>query len=195
MFLLPDYDEFHLRVDSLCSGMGAYPLESVYSLARIGLAKLLQDGDVVSFTGKIVDCVDGNTVYIEETDRSSAVAVQGLAGFGRRDILASVTGTIWTNGLGKKVVSAGSASLHKSNYYTIAPVAARVSWLDSTTGLFVRTWGRVENLASGGFTLRDGWQTIPVRYSGGGLAEGDFVLLTGIWTIGGDFLAVEARRP
>lgn len=193
LFLMPDYDEYHLSVGSPCAGVGAFPLESVYRLDRIGLAKMLPDGAAVNLTGKIVSCVDGGAAFIQDHDRSAGIAVVGLSGYQPRDVLASVEGTISSNARGEKVLLATSASLHVRNVYQLKPLGVRVSMLGGASCLYARTWGRAENVTPEGFDLSDGAGSVRVRWAGT-VAEGQHVVATGVYTAEGDFLAVDVGQ-
>lgn len=92
MFLMSEHDEFHLRVDSPCAAMGAFALDPVYPIDRIGVGKLLADGTPVKLANKVVTCVEGDITYLQEPDRTSAIAVRGLAGCSPGRILTTVVG-------------------------------------------------------------------------------------------------------
>jgi len=198
LFVKPDYDEYRLMPGSPCSGVGAYPLDTVVTVDRIGVAKMLDDGVQVRLSGKIVSCADGATTYIQEPDRASAIAVTGLFGFARSDIVSSVTGTLSTNPMGVRVLNASSSSIYQYGRCDPRPVAARPSWLPSALGLYARTWGRVTGVATDGFSLTDGTNGtdrtdgtngLYVRLPGNNVAIGDFVCVTGVYTANGDFRA------
>ena len=194
LFIMPQYDEYHLRAGSPCSGAGAYALESVYKIDRIGVAKMLEDGAQVQLCGKIVGCADGSETYIQEPDRASAIALTGLSGRARSDIMASVTGALFTNAQGVRMLNATASSLHPYGSCEPRPLAARPSWLRSAPGLYARTWGRVTGVSASGFTLSDGSLQLPVRWSGDGVAPGDFVSVSGAYTAGGDFRASSVQH-
>ena len=192
LFIMPQYDEYHLRSESPCSGVGAYALEAVYKIDRIGVAKMLEDGAQVQLAAKIVGCADGSETYVQEPDRASAIAVTGLSGRARGEIMATVTGTLSTNAQGVRVLNATASSAHPYGSCNPRPLAARPSWLP--VGLYTRTWGRVIGVSPSGFMLSNGSTQLSVRWSGGGVAMGDFVSITGAYTAGGDFKASAVVR-
>lgn len=187
-FVMPDADEFHPRVGSQCSGMGAFALSATYAIDRIGVAKLLADGTSVKLSNKIISCVDRGTVYLQEPDRSSAIAVTGLAGCSPGQIVTSVIGT-----LAGRALSASSYSVCSSGTFSPRPLGCRISWLGTVEGIRAVTWGRVAALTSDGFELRDGQDAIRVRYAGPSPQVGEFVTVTGAYRAG-EFVAVFVSR-
>lgn len=191
LFIMPEADEFQLRAGSHCAGLGPFALSSTYSLDRIGVGKQQADGASVKLANKIVTCVDGNTVYIQEPDRTSAIAVRGLAGCSPGRIVSSVTGVLSTNGQ-NKVLTASSFTLCPTNaVFNPKPLGARISWLSTIPGVYVRTWGHVTTLTSDGFELQDGQFAIQVRWTGASPRIGGMVTVTGTYTLDGTFLARE----
>lgn len=188
LFLMPDRDELRLRLDSPCAGVGAYPLDSPYNLDRIGIAKLLPDATQVRINRLVVTCVDGDTVYLQSPDRSTAIAVQGLSGYNAGDLLASVTGTLSASPSGAKVLSATASVLHAAGVYTPEPLGSMIPALNTMTGLRTKTWGRVTDILPGGFRLSDGGTGVPVRWPGVVQLD-DLVSVTGVYTIDSDILA------
>lgn len=192
MFLRPDADEYHLAVGSPCAGLGAFALSSTYALDRIGVAKAMADGTSVKLANKVVACVDGDTVYLEEPDRSSAIAVRGLVGCSPGRIVTSVTGTLSRNS-SSRIVNASSFSLCANGTFNPRPMGTRVSWLATNGGVYAQTWGTVGALTMNGFELRDGDQRVSVRYAGTTPQTGSFVVVTGTYGIDGVFLARDVR--
>ncbi len=192
MFLMPGDGAYNLTIGSPCAGMGAYPLGSTYSLGSIGVAKLLGDGNSVTLQGKIVSCVDSNTIYLQEPGRFSGIAVQGTTGYAQGQILSSVIGTLSTDSSGCRLLTATSSTLLTGAKWSFAPLGTRISWLAPLTGVYTRTWGRVENPSSSGFTLVDGKSSVQVRYSGAEPAAGDYAIVTGVRTNDGSVLATKA---
>ena len=191
-FLRPEYDEFHLNPESPCVDMGAYPPNPVCDIERIGVAKLLPDGIVVRLNGKLVSCVDGNTLYIQERDRSSGIAVVGLSGYGEGDVLASVTGTLNTNSHDLRVIQASSSSLFARAAITPNPLGAPISCIKTLDGLLTRTWGRVNGTAAIGFVIYDGASHLYVK-SAAPVDLGDYVAVTGVFTAVQDFKAAQVN--
>lgn len=193
LFVRPDSDEYHLLSGSPCAGVGAYPLEPVCPIERIGVAKSLEDGVQVRLAGKIVSGTDGDITYIQEPDRAGAVAAAGLTGCAQGDVIASVSGTISTDPNGARVLEASSGSSPIRGAYQPKPLAVRPSWLESATGLYVRTWGSVTEVFDGGFTISDGSVSATVRWSGPSVSLGSYVGVTGIHAIDEEFAAVDIR--
>ncbi len=179
LFVMPESDEFHLQANSPCAGIGAFPLTATCPIERIGVAKRLADGTSVKLSSKIVSCVDGDTVYLEEPDRSSAIAVTGLTGYSPGQIVSSVTGS-----LSGGVLDASSFSIWPYGTYDLKPLACRVSWLDTMEGVRAVTWGRVSELTADGFELRDGQYSTRVHYAGPSPQVGGFVTVTGAYCEG-----------
>jgi hypothetical protein len=175
MYLAPDLDEYHLLPGSACANVGAFPIETVYKMDRITAAVHLPDGVLVQFTGKIVGFVDGDVTYVQEPDRASAIAVHGLTGLSRGDIV-SVTGSL----AGRELTNA-TATRWTYGRYHIRPLGVRLSAVGATPGLYARTWGRVVSLADGGFVLEDGGSQVDVRYPGPRPAVGDYVAASGVF--------------
>ena len=192
-FLLPEHDEFHLRSGSPCVDMGAYPPTPVCDVERIGVARLLPDDTAVRLAGKVVSCVDGDTVYIQEPDRSSGIAVLGLVGYSEGDVLASVTGTLDTNSQDVRVIRASSSSLFAPAAVTPNPLGARISCIKMLAGLLTRAWGRVKAITTDGFVIYDGASHLRVR-SDVAVGLGDYVAVTGVFTAERDFKAARVNH-
>lgn len=191
-FLMPDRDEFRLRLDSPCAGIGVYPLDSPYNLDRTGIAKLLPDSTQVKINRLVVSCVDGATTYLQSPDRSAAIAVQGLTGYHAGDLLANVTGTLSTNPGGARILTASSSVLHAAGACTPKPLGTPISRMKSMTGLRATTWGRVTEILAGGFRLSEGDTAVAVRWAGS-VQMGALVSVTGVYTLDSDILALECR--
>ncbi len=189
-FLMPDRDEFRLRFDSPCAGVGCYPLDSPYNLNRIGIAKLLPDGTAARINRLVVSCSDGVTTYLQSPDRSAAIAVQGLNGYNVGDLLASVTGTVSTNPGGAKILSASASTLHAAGRHIPEPLGSTLTRVNRMIGLRTKTWGRVTEILPGGFRLSDGETGVPVRWAGAVQLD-SIVSVTGVYTLDSDFLASE----
>ena len=193
MFLMPACDEFHLRVGSPCATMGAFALDPVYAIDRIGLGKLLADGTWVKLSNKVVSCVDGDIVYLQEPDRSSAIAVRGLTGCSPGRILTGVAGALSTEGA-NRVLCATSSTICPNGTFSPRPLGVRISWLSTILGVYALSWGRVTALTSDGFELSDGQYIARVRYAGTQPRVGDFLVVTGACGVDGAFLARSVGR-
>lgn len=196
MFLMPEHDEFHLKIGSPCAGIGAYPLESTYAIDRIGVAKLQPDGTSLKLTNKVVSAVDGDVVYLQEPNRSAAIAVKGLTGCSPDKIMTSVAGTLSTTGASRILTATSSTICSASS--NPKPIAVRIGSLHELTGVYVLIWGHIDSLTADGFILSDGQSCVSVHSSATGLRPGDCVTLTGVHTLDGYFrclsnLTVQAR--
>ena len=190
LFLFPGSDEFRLRNDSPCAGIGAYPLGPPYDLDRVGIAKLLPDGTPVKLNCTTVTCVDGDTVYLQSPDRSAVIAVQGLVGRSPGDLMASVTGVLGTSLSGERVLTTSASVVHASGVHFPKPLGMPIRSLPAALGLHVKTWGRVTEILPDGFTLFDGVASVPIRWSGA-VSDGSLVSVRGVYTIAADLLASE----
>lgn len=192
LFLMPQHEEYHLSIDSPCAGIGAYPLEAAYAVDRIGVARLLPHGSLVKLANKIVTAVDGGTVYIQEPDRSAAIAVTRITGCSPGKILTSILGTISTDG-GAAILAAASSTVLSNSVPFPKPLGAAVSSLRRLTGVYVLTWGQVDALTADGFVLSDGQSQVVVRSSAHGLQTNDHVVLTGVYLLDGTLLPKTIR--
>lgn len=188
-FLMPEHDEFCLKLDSPCAGMGAYAIQTAYPVNKIGHAKMLPTGSLVKLSGKVVSCTNGNTVWIEETDRSSTVRVLGITGCSPGSVLSSVTGTSSVDTYGKPVILASAWEVLNGACYGLEPFGTRISWLDSIVGTYVKTWGRVKNTDSYRFQMQDGVNTLDVLWWGMGVQPDSYVIVTGGYIGNGQFQA------
>ncbi|MHB9038787.1 MAG: right-handed parallel beta-helix repeat-containing protein [Armatimonadota bacterium] len=189
LFLMPERDEFCLETNSPCAGIGAYPLDTTYRVSTVGTAKMLPAGSMVSLTGKVVSCADGDKAWIEETDRSATIPVLGIPGCSPGNVLSSITGALTTDSQGKPVILASSATILSGASYSLKPYGTRISWLESIAGACVRTWGKVMSVLPNGFVIRDGNNETSVRWSGSGIDTGRYVAVTGGYIEGGEFQA------
>jgi hypothetical protein len=191
LFLNPERDEFCLENGSACAGIGAYPLDSTYRISTIGTAKMLSAGSIVSLTGKVVSCADGDTAWIEETDRSATIPIMGMPDCNPGSVLSSITGTLATDANSKPIILASSGTILPGASYKLRPFGTCISWLNSTAGACVRTWGQVTTVSAAGFSIRDGSDEISVRWSGSAVDTGRYVAVTGGYIGGGEFQATE----
>lgn len=187
LFLFPDRDRFYLSPSSPCASIGALPLSTAYKLDSIGLAKLLSDGTQVELTGKVVSCVDGNTVYIQEPDRCSGVAVRGLSGCSIGSVVKSLVGTLSTEPGGQKSILASSSTLQTGAVYPIQPLGVRLSSLQALAGVCVRVCGQVTSASPDGYTISDGSCPLSVRGNISPALDSQSVL-TGVFTVEGDIV-------
>lgn len=188
LFLMPESGEFGLHAGSQCAEMGAIVCRSACVVNRIGTAKQLSDTTNVRLTNKVVSCVDENVVYLQEPDRSAAIAVVGLTGCAPGRMVTSVTGSLSTVGA-SRVLNVTSDSLSDGVLSDMRPLGTRTSWLNTMIGVYARTWGRVQSVSADGFALRDGQYSIHVRYSVTPPTAGQFVIVDGTYGIDGTFLA------
>lgn len=174
LFLFPESDEYHLAAGTPCAGVGAYPADTVYRIARIGCAKRLGIEAQVELRGKVVSCVEGGTAYLQETDGCAGVAVAGMTGCAPGDVIRSVTATVASAG-----VLTASAYQRAGASYAPKPIGARISWLTALMGVRTRTWGTVTRVDANGYTLSDGGAELRVR-STKPVQVGQCVTLTGV---------------
>lgn len=192
-FIMPEANEYHLYKDSPCGGIGAFPVDDTYSVERIGVAKRFSDGELVKLSNKVVSCMDGDIAYLEENDRSTAIAVKGLAGCSVGTILSNVTGTLSTI-QNRKVLIASSFDIVPNASYIPRPLGARMSWLESLIGVRVTTLGTVSAITQDGFELTDGLETVPIR-STATASPGSMIIIDGVYTADGYFIADGIRNP
>ena len=184
IFLMPEHDEFHLRLDSPCAGLGAYPVEAHYSIDRIGVAKRLPDGSPVRLANKVVSAVDADVVYVQEPDRAAAIAVTGLTGCHPGQILESVNGTLSGN-----CMAAISSTACSTWVWQMQPLTAPVKSISNLVGVYAQTWGRVSALTGTGFILSGHDSNIIVRSSATFVRPGDLLTAQGVYTNDGYFLS------
>lgn len=192
-FIASAFDEYHPRAGSPCSGVGAYPVEQVYLIDRIGVAKMLDDGDQVMLPGKVISCTDGSATYLQEPDRSAAIAITGIPGLAVGQVVRSVTGTLTTDPNGERILVCNSSTLSGLSY-PLEPLGAPISSLNNLTGMRARTWGVVAALEPGGFILRDGPHSIRVKSTAPSPDAGDCISVDGARTVGGYIVADSIRR-
>ncbi len=194
LFLMPERNEFHLRLDSPAPLTGAYPVSSPYAIARIGVAKLLENGSLVKLTNKVVSAVDGDLAYIQEPDRAAAIAVRGVPVCSPGQILTSVTGVI-SSDEGCPVLTASGWTICTGATCNPRPVAVPVRFLRDATAILTLTWGRVTSITGDGFILADGSSTLVVRSATAGISVGEHVTPIGVYTVSGSFLATSPPMP
>lgn len=173
-------------------------------------AKDQQDGTYVRLADRVVTCVRGNAVYVEEDDRAAAFRVAGVSGISVGDRITA-TGTLQTNSDGEREIL-GSALKLSSDNDVPGPLGMTNKTLlggpsgynpgadggngCNTSSLLVKTFGKVTAVGSGsnagmfyiddGSGLSDGtsWDGSPnvgVRVVWNGLVtEGDTIAVTGI---------------
>lgn len=144
------------------------------SLTSIASMKLLPDGASVCISQKVVTCIAGDFVYVEEPDRSAGIRIDSRQFASPVELnlgdLVTVTGTMGTV-LGERDVVAGSDFVCQLGLGAVTgclgmPTAAILGWPSNPkqpdgprvtglmpAGLLVRIWGKVT--ASG--TLNGKW--------------------------------------
>lgn len=192
LFLMPERNEFHLRMDSPCPTAGAYPVADSYALDRIGIAKLLSDGSPVTFRNKVVSAVDGDTVYLQEPDRTAGIAATGIPGASPGRIVTVATGSLSTQSGGTLLVA--TSSTVSDAVYRTPPVAVPIRSLSALVGVKVLTWGRITAITDCGFVLSDGDLSVAVKCPSGDIRVGDRVTVVGVLSIERVFLAPDPPR-
>jgi hypothetical protein len=193
LFLMPDYDEFHLFATSTATDGGCYPVQSPYKIDRIGIAKRVPVGTAVRLAGKIVSLVDGATTYVQEYDRATAIPVLGLTSAAPGLVLKDLVGTTGVNADGVSILNATSVVGQTGFTYTFRPLGTRISSLSMLTGMSAKVWGVVQGSTADGFTITDGSATLSV-VSATVVSPGDFVVVTGVYTLGKRFVATSVVK-
>lgn len=188
-FLMPGLDEFHLSTLSPCNSAGCYAIETPCRIDRLGVAKQLPLGTPVRFAGKLVTCASGATTYAQEPDRATAIAVTGLTGYTPGQVLTDLQGTIDLSSDGIPLLHATSASSQAGYTYSFRPVATTGASVKLLLGMTAKVWGTVQSLTSDGFTVSDGSGLTRVIWGQPGVAVGNFVLVTGVYTLENAFVA------
>jgi len=187
-FLCADRDLFSLACGSGCAELGAFPLGAIYDVTRLGALRFLPVGTTVRVQGKVVVCVEGETVWIEEPDASAAVAIQGLADSSPGDLLGPTVAVISTRNA-HPLLTAVAPTITRRGFALPRPLGAPISALPALTGLRVRTWGRAIETEEGSLILRDGRDAVRVRGRVPRPASGELISITGIGVGTGDFVA------
>lgn len=182
LFLLPEYDEFHLQPTSPSIGIGAFAGEVVPRIGAIGIAKHLPDGMHVELSGKIVSGVDGDITYIQDVNRCAAIAVRNMPACSAGDVVSSLTGVLSTSGDGNRLFTAQSCSITGKQPNIIRPIGVRISWLATRRGISVRTWGKLQRAGDGTYFICDGESIVPILISGLNATDGDFIIADGFFT-------------
>jgi len=117
---------------------------------------------------------DGN-VFVEETDRTTAIRVHGTlptgtGALGKGDEVAAI-GTVAVTPDGEKYIEAASISAGATN----KPIDAlgmtnRDAARPNALGLFVKTWGKVSSVGADSFVISDGSPT-PIKVMCGALTK------------------------
>jgi len=173
-------------------------------------AKMLPDGTKVTIRNKIVTCVRGSAIYVEEDDRSAAFRAAGISGISVGDRV-NITGTLQTNSSGEREIMGAAMRLSSGNPIPDPVVMSHGSLIGgpagynpgapgatgcNTSSLFVKVSGKVTKVGTGpnaglfylddGSNLLDGtsWDGTPnvgVRVSWGGTVTlGEHRIVTGI---------------
>lgn len=188
---------------------GTVVVESI--LTQPGTAKLAADSDTVALSGVVVTSGEGQIegrLYVQNPDRSSGIAVQGVPGFSVGDVV-TLAGRITTQD-GERIVlpvgmertgsvpqptplTVGLAKAAGADFFYDAQSGAGQRGIDhpqgqslTTTGLLVSFVGRVTAVNETGVSINDGSIAGPfgVRVSGEykpeDLAVGAMLKVTGI---------------
>lgn len=169
------FDSFELNGDA--------PVEAGITIAA---AKALPNGSDVILKGKIVSAVFANSCYIQEPDRSSGILVNGYVC--EPGGVADIKGKIVTNSSGEKAINITLASAPLSaGVPRPLGIGGRSTDLDiglQATGLYVKTWGRVETVVGRRAVISDGGKSLRVILpTGVAVGEGDMVSVTGALSV------------
>lgn len=168
---------------------------------RVGVAKMLVDGEPVLLQPVVVSAVFGDHYYVQEMDRSSGLRVEGVApaGPGHRVSLRGLMGSV---GGERRLVDAEVVS---SPVAGSVPVPVALSGRDlggtalgpftagvsggvglNNVGLYVRVWGMVTEVSGTGFRLSDGSVSGGVWVESGTFHRpgvGEFAVVSGISSV------------
>ncbi|MGQ9807121.1 MAG: N-acetylmuramoyl-L-alanine amidase [Armatimonadota bacterium] len=168
---------------------------------RVGVAKMLADGEPVLLQPVVVSAVFGDHYYVQEMDRSSGLRVEGVApaGPGHRVSLRGLMGSV---GGERRLVDAEVVS---SPVAGSVPVPVALSGRDlggtalgpftagvsggvglNNVGLYVRVWGMVTEVSGTGFRLSDGSVSGGVWVESGTFHRpgvGEFAVVSGISSV------------
>ncbi|MCC6483507.1 MAG: hypothetical protein IT209_01565 [Armatimonadetes bacterium] len=185
-----------------------------------GGAKRMRDGAPVVISGGIVTAAFPDAFYIESTDRSSAVRVEGASTPVVTGQRYDIEGRIGTTPQGERVVQASSITAAGTGWVSPvllpnASVGGDAWFYDpmlgsgqagaspgnglSNVGMLIRTWGVVRNVTASSFSVDDGsGQPITCLLpSGVSAPTGGHVSVTGICvvrnTAGGRQAAIQLR--
>ncbi|BCW99440.1 MAG: hypothetical protein KatS3mg024_2267 [Armatimonadota bacterium] len=168
---------------------------------RVGVAKMLADGEPVLLQPVVVSAVFGDHYYVQEVDRSSGLRVEGAApaGVGHRVSLRGLMGSV---GGERTLVDAEVVSSPVAGSVPV-PLAVLGRDLGGTAlgpftpgvsgglglnnvGLYVRVWGVVTEVSGTGFRLSDGSVPGGVWVESGTFHRpgvGEFAVVSGISSV------------
>ena len=148
---------------------------------RISDVKKLEDNKPVTLTNKVVYFVSGSTGYIEETDKSTGIRLEGLNNINPNTIIKSLTGTIETTPEGERYINL-STCIPDGNGFLVTPFGANNPTVKTglMTGLKVRVWGTVKSIDSDSYVVSDGADTNGITvYGQCPVSKRQFTSLTG----------------
>jgi hypothetical protein len=158
--------------------------------------KQLPNESPVSLGNKILYLKQGSFGYIEETDRSSGIRVQGSITASQGDLVC-LTGTMQMTAGGERYIQA--SGLSPNGTATLKPLgmsnrALRHSLAD---GLYITTWGRVKvgSVTGNSYVITDGSDEAGIKVitpGSPGVTEGQYVTVVG--AVGFDTSRVIYRR-
>jgi hypothetical protein len=143
--------------------------------SKIAAVKAQADGSTARMTGEVVTASFDGFFYVEESDRTSGIRVNGTAQAGDA---VDVTGTVSTVN-GERVIT--NATLFARSTGPI-PAPLGLNNRDSgyglsAVGLYVVMWGTVDSVGTGFFTMTDGSGTSLKVY--GSATLNDYVRVAG----------------
>ena len=166
--------------------------QAVYKIlaedGSIAVAKLLTVGDSVRLGGKSLYLKSSTYGYIEETNRTSGIRIQGTLSAASEGSLVCVTGTLQKPASSECYVLVDTITPYAT--FILKPLGMNNSSLKFPlmNGLYVTIWGEVKSISpDGSLIISDGSDTagikvVPIVSSG--VTAGQFVRVTG--AIGND---------
>lgn len=144
------------------------------------------DGTLVSITGKTVTATAGQVgaYYVQEPGRQSGIRVEATSGSAAMGQVVNATGWMTTVDGERVVFDAIITPVGSGSAEPLAMINRSVGGVGpSTTGLLIRTFGKVTSKSAAEFYLTDGsGDSVAVDASAAGTLPGigDFVAVTGI---------------
>lgn len=154
----------------------------VTAVATIKEAKSLQDGEVISIDGKALYMKKTGFGYIEETDRTNGIRIEGTI-TANQDDLVNVVGTLKTKAGGERYIEVSSVT--PGGTESVRTVGTTNKALRDTIldGLYVTAWGSVKagSITANSFVISDGSDDgIKVVTEGApGVSAGQYVSVRG----------------
>ena len=123
-----------------------------------GSVRSLVNGTTVSFADKVLYYKSGSVGYIEDSNRSSGIRIEGSLSSASVDNALSVIGTMQTKSSGERYISV--SSLLRGVSASVYPLAMNQQGLKRALadGLCVRVWGRIKpgSVTTNSYILVDG---------------------------------------